>query len=119
MSRSYEMQVAIGGLDPSREEAVKKSADSQWPFEGWFQDADRLIASGTDSLCGGVGEEEFAKRLTRAIWLANGKSCPVEVRATYLDDLSHETYSLDEDQYDEFLSAADKSAETQEDHDNG
>jgi len=112
MSRSYDMQVEITGLDPSREEAVKKAAESQWPFEGWFQDADRLIASGTDSLCAGVGEEEFAERLTRAIWKANGTFCRVEVRATYLDDMPHETYRFDEDQYDEFLSAADKLAET-------
>ncbi len=118
MSRSYDMQVEITGLDPSREEAVKKAAESQWSFEGWFQNADRLIASGTDSLCGGESEEEFVERLTRAIWTANGKFCPVEVRATYLDDLPHETHNLDEDQYDEFLSAADKSAKTPEDQKN-
>ena len=118
MSRSYDMQVEITGLDPSREEAVKQAAESQWPFEGWFRDADKLSASATDSLCAGVGEEEFAERLTHAIWKANGKFCPVEVRATYLDDMPHETYGFYENQYDEFLSAAAKSAETREDQKN-
>jgi hypothetical protein len=118
MSRSYDMQVEITGLDQSREEAVKKAAELEWPFDSWPPYDDKLLAYGEGQLCGGESEEEFVERLTRAIWTANGKFCPVEVRATYLDDLPHETYNLDEDQYDEFLSAADKSAETQEDHEN-
>jgi hypothetical protein len=112
MSRSYEMQVEITGLDPSREEAVKKAAELEWSFESWPPYDDKLLAYGEGRLCGGESEEEFVERLTHAIWKANGKFCPVEVRATYLDDLPHETYNLDEGQYDEFLSAADKPAET-------
>ena len=118
MSRAYEMQVEIIGLDPSREEAVKRAAESQWPFESWPPYDDRLLAYGEGRLCGGETEEAFVERLTHAIWNANGKFCSVEVRATYLDDLPHETYSFAEDQYAEFLSAADKPAEQQEDQKN-
>ncbi len=118
MSRSYEMQVEISGLDPPREEAVKKAAESQWSFDSWPPYDDKLLTYGEGQLCGGESEEEFVERLTHAIWEANGKFCPVAVRATYLDDLPHETYNLDGDQYNEFLSAADKPDETQGDQKN-
>ncbi|MEA3350563.1 MAG: hypothetical protein U9Q82_08085 [Chloroflexota bacterium] len=110
MSRSYEMQVEITGLDPSRKGTVKEATESEWPFEGWFRDTNTLIASGTDNLWAGESEKEFATRLTCAIWKANGKFCSVKVRATYLEELPYEEYGFDESKYTEFLSAINKPA---------
>ena len=54
-------------------------------------------------LCGGETDQQFAERLTRAIWIANGGSCEIEVNATYLEDLPHEDFSFDESDYEQIM----------------
>ncbi len=120
MSRYYNMAVTITGAAHERVDAVKEAAAAEWSFDDWQLDPKGVLtASADDRLCGGETEDEFVERLTKAIWTANGSFCEVEVNATYLEDLPCETHCLDKDQYDQFLSAADKSAETQEDRNNG
>ena len=60
---------------------------------------DKVIATAQGSLCGGEQEHEFANRLLRGIWRANGGYCYVEVHATYLENLPYETYTFDEDDF--------------------
>ena len=60
---------------------------------------DKVIATAEGNLCGGENEHEFADRLARAIWKANGGYCYVAVRATNLENMPYETYSYDEDDY--------------------
>ncbi len=119
MSRSYNMTVTIRDVAPERVQRVKQAANDEWDFDDWHEHENFISACVAGYLCSGETEDEFAQRLAKAIWNANGGYCEVEVVATYLEDLPHETYSFDEDQYDQFLSAADKSAETQEDRNNG
>jgi hypothetical protein len=40
------------------------------------------------------------RSLTKAIWIANGGSCEVEVNATYLEELPHEDYLFGESDYE-------------------
>lgn len=65
-----------------------------------------MTLSGDGQLCGGESEDEFAERITKAIWQANGQFCSVEVCATYLEDLPCEQYQLDRDDYDRLRKAA-------------
>ena len=53
---------------------------------------------------GGESEEEFAARVTHAVWKANGGYCEVEVTATYLEELPYTTHELDEDDYAQWKS---------------
>ena len=100
MSRYYGMSVRITGADPGRVDAIKQAAEAQWPFEDWFLDGEGVLtASAEDRLCGGETEEEFARRLAKAIWAAHGSFCQVEINATYLEDLPCETYCFDQDDY--------------------
>ncbi|NQT37233.1 MAG: hypothetical protein HQ581_07075 [Planctomycetes bacterium] len=121
MSRFYNMTVKITGAASDRIDAVKQAAEAEWPFDGWSFNAAiaQLTASADDRLCGGETEDEFAQRLAKAIWTANGDYCQVDVHATYLEDLPCDTHSFDQDQYDAFLSATDKSPKIQEDHNHG
>jgi hypothetical protein len=99
MSRYYGMNVVIVGQDAGKVEAIKAAAEAEWPFENWVEGGGQLQAYGENQLCGGVTEEEFAERLTLAIWRANGAFCEVTVHATYMEELPYATYSLDEDDY--------------------
>lgn len=104
MSRYYEMNVYIDGYDPEKLDKIKEVADKEWDFEFFTiplcnNETPRLNATGRDNLCGGESEEEFAQRLTAAVWKANEKFCKVEVFATYLENLPFETYILDEEDY--------------------
>ncbi len=99
MSRYYTMAVTITGAARDRVDAVKQAAEAEWTFGEWFLDGGVLTASADDRLCGGETEEQFAERLAKEIWTANGDYCRVEVHATYLEDLPCETHCPDEDDY--------------------
>jgi len=103
MSRYYNMFGMIIGADPDRFGEIKAAASAEWGFEDWDEHNGTLTASADDKLCGGESEEEFAERLAKAIWTANGGPCEVEVSATYLEELPHEEYSFDESDYEEFI----------------
>ena len=103
MSRFYEMSVEVSGHDPAKVAEIQAAAEQELPFDDWWtrgdDDAATMHASAQSSLCGGESEEEFTERLSRAIWRANGGFCRVSVDATYLENLPHETYELDESDY--------------------
>ena len=108
MSRFYEMHLRVYGANPDRVDAIKQAAAEEWPFEDWYplvhpSDPRSFFSSGQDNLCGGENDNEFATRLARAIWEANGGYCEVEVQATYLENLPCESYSFDEDEYEELV----------------
>ena len=99
MSRSYEMTVEIKGYLPEKANVVREAAASLWGFADWYDQGDALTASAEGSLCGGETEEEFAERLSVAIWQANGGFCQVSLDATFLECLPRESYCLIEDDY--------------------
>ena len=99
MSRYYGMYVTVKDGDAACIEEIKTAARAEWPLEDWHEHEGTLTASGADSLTGGESEEEFAERLSKAIWQANGGFCEVCVDATYLEELPYESYCLDEEDY--------------------
>jgi hypothetical protein len=106
MSRAYNMSITIGGFHTDRGDAIVEAASQEWPFADWWGGGDldsELHASAESSLCGGEGEEEFADRLARAVWEANGGFCEVTVDATYLESLPFETHWRDEDDYERLV----------------
>jgi hypothetical protein len=93
------MNVTITNFNPERKVQLIEAANQEWSFDDWYQEANYISACAEDNLCGGEGEEEFATRLTKAIWKANGAFCGVDVQATYLEDRPSESYSLTEEDY--------------------
>jgi len=99
MSRSYSMSVQVSGFAPEHVEAIKDAAFEEWTFHD-MDNRDGVLSSSADGrLCAGETEEEFADRFAAAIWKANKAFCPVEVQATYLDQLPYEEHCRDEDDY--------------------
>ena len=103
MSRYYSMVLNVSGHNQEKSEEIMEAANKHWEFDDWSNYNNELSASGESSLTGGESEEEFAERITEAIWKANGKFCTVQVDATYLEDLPCETYSFDEEDYQRFV----------------
>lgn len=106
MSRSYEMRVQVTDFKKSRLNRIEKACIEEWSFdsETFSVEVDSknvrtLTGNGTDSLCGGESEEEFADRLARAVWKANGSYCEVEVQALYLEELPYEQHVREENDY--------------------
>jgi hypothetical protein len=105
MSRYYEMSVEIKNYDPNLVYEIQEAAQTEWSFDDdWYQDKSGKIpvmsCYGQSNLCGGEREEEFGRRLRLAIWKANKKYCDIALTATCLEDLPHEFYSGDEDEYE-------------------
>jgi hypothetical protein len=95
------MDVEIEGWDRAKHDAIIEAACEEWPFNGedFNFDEKKLYCNADGNLCGGETEGEFTRRLSIAIWKANGAFCDVTVTATYLEERPCETYSLDEDDY--------------------
>lgn len=98
MSRSYLISVEVRKPDPTRLREIEIAAEKEWPFDEWIWLEDqKLISSFAESsLSGGEDEKEFAGRLTKAIWKANGQYCQALISATCLDDLPTNLYELTE-----------------------
>ena len=109
MSRMYEMTVEIKDYRAKRLKRIIHACREEWNFapddftrehmDPMARRYDKIIATAEGNLCGGENEREFADRLARAIWKANGRYCHVAVRATNLENMPYETYSYDEDDY--------------------
>jgi len=111
MSRLYGMQIAIKGHNLDKADEIHEAVNCIWPGDDWH-DSRRWNAEDTDpeiggyaenNLCGGESEEDFAIRVTEAVWKVNGGFCKVTINATYLEQLPYETYEADEDDYKRFL----------------
>lgn len=120
MSRYYHMNVTLKDVNLARIEAIKEATELEWDFEDWFDHDEQCCeASAYGNLCGGETEEEFAERLAKVIWEANGGYCAVEVIATYLEDLPCEMHGFDEDDYARLVAAVPDPPTTQEETPNG
>ena len=117
MSRYYGMSVGIADHNPERVDAIKQAADEEWDFgDSWYDAPDsKLFADSNGYLISGESDEEFAERLTRAIWTANGGYCRVNVCATYLESLPYEEYVLEEEDYQQLVKRPAGASSPQED----
>lgn len=112
MNRAYSMYVTVS-WKPKPGENIKETAQEigdamrkQWPFDDQFCYCDEdgiveLSDSADGNLCGGESEEEFADRLAKAVWeVAAGVK--IEVNATCLEDIPYDTYTFNEEDYQEW-----------------
>lgn len=111
MSRYYGMDITIDNIPQDKVLGVKKTLEDIW-FDGLdmyefvpnSDDGTYFIQQyHEDTLCGGESEEEFAERLTHAVWDVCGCFVPVLITATYLEDLPYEGYEFEEGDYDRYV----------------
>ena len=115
MSRAYNMGIEISGHDTDKTMAIKDAANGEWEFDDWDQHDGKLIAYADGHLGGGETEEQFAERLTKTAWRANGKFCYVSIVATYLEDFPYEKYSFDEDDFERLKAEIEDNADASSD----
>ena len=106
MSRSYRMQVRVHGFRPDYQAAIQAAAETQWDFDTWWEYEGWLCSCQDSALSGGETEEQFADELAQTIWRANQAYCRVEVWATYIESLPHETHLRDEASYELLMGEA-------------
>jgi len=111
MTRYYNMAVMINGIDPARSDEIARAANQEWDFGFWDTRGDFMMGSADDHLCGGESEEQFAERLAKVIWRANGGPCRIEVAATYLEELPREEYTFGEEDYARLMAPQEKAPE--------
>ena len=105
------MSVQIEGVAPRRARYVKRVAAREWPFEEWDGDKRTLRSYAESYLAGGEDEDQFADRLSGAIWKANKGFCHVSIDATYLEELPYESHHRGEDAYRAWLRKEQKGKE--------
>lgn len=106
MSRAYHMTVYVEDFDAAEIKSIQKAANDEWPgLELRHSEAEEggLFGEAEHQLCGGETEEEFARRISKAIFLANQGPCVVRVDAMCLEDLPYETYGYGPEDYDEVI----------------
>lgn len=119
------MSFVIAGYNKEHEDAIKEVLTDLWnidefcPRDVTSYDIDMadndcalevgqplMECDGDSSLCGGESEEEFADRISEAIWEANGGAyCMVHVMATYLENLPCDNHHRGRTKYDEWKAA--------------
>lgn len=95
MSRFYMMTLEVKKYEKSKEHGIIDAANNEWPFK-LEPFGEGLLGTGEKNLCGGETEDEFARRVAKAVFKANGKPCEVDIRATFLEELPYEAYHFDE-----------------------
>lgn len=106
MSRKYQIDVTARNV--SKMDAVKSWLKKEWDFHETRQWGQKRKDSEALSPCLrfiGIGqvvetEEEFADRIAKATWDANGEYCEVEVQMICLDNLPLEVFHCGKDEYE-------------------
>ncbi len=119
MSRRYDMDITVKGLKEKAHMALADEAVAlKWNASYGFLDPAtgedaagtwKFLTGGEGSLCGGETEEEFTAGIAEAIWDALGYYVSITVTATYLEDLPHETLSMEEKEYADYLKRKEES----------
>ena len=110
MSRLYEMKVELPRINPLKEDAILGECCSEWYFQraDFYVDPSArpnrlLTCTAPGFMRVGESEDEFVKRLTNAIWKANGAYCRVIIQTTYLESVPpNETHELGVEDYKMF-----------------
>jgi len=105
MNCLYEMEVRIRNANPEYRSVIENAMQELWCFgelrsQSLSNGTEKWLAFGQDHLCGGQEEQDFADDIAKAIWDANLAYCEVEVRATCLEYVPCETYTMDEEEYE-------------------
>jgi hypothetical protein len=103
MSRYYGMGFIVKNISEDEAAIVEEVIENEWGSleeTGFFDDLQNEWSGYSNgNLTGGESEEEFAARISRAIWEKLGRFVPINIEASYLEDPPTETHFLDEDDY--------------------
>ena len=101
MNPSYKrMTLYVEGIFEGRLEAVREAANEQWTFQLWNHYGNNVFASGKGFLNPHENKEEFADRLSLAIWDANQGYCDIEIQETYVEFYPHSICQRDKSDYE-------------------
>ena len=109
MSRHYQMdfRIDVASLTEKEIEKVKEEIDDLWDIDcdgcNVNENGD-LYAVGEGYLIGGEMEEEFCTRAAHQLWETLGRFMPIQIYATFLEQIPSEDFVFDEDNYKEFVS---------------
>ncbi len=95
------MDVEVLGHDEEKVQDIVRACNGEWCFE---MDEAFMTGSGEDCLHGGESPEEFALRVSKAVWAANGGFCEVYIRCYDLENIPCESYEYDEETFKEMTS---------------
>lgn len=111
MARLYGIGISIRGYAKTRVPKIEDALEAEWNFQNQnlglrgtpdiFQrhGDGTLYAYGESSLVGGEEPQECANRLATAVFRANRRGCDVFVDCTCLEDLPHDDYCFDKQDY--------------------
>jgi len=105
MSRRYEMTIEVHSPNEAKEAAIHEAIEGHRTVDDYWDNKGSIVCCGDSNLTGGESEQAFARRVSHAIWRANGAYCSVDVRCVYLEDPPTETYTFDEEDYDKWKKA--------------
>ena len=107
MSRNYEVSVTVKDYNPDNNDAIcdamdEEGCDNHDVYESGPPEA-RVLSYGGFSmqLGGGETEDEFTRRLSRAVWKANNGPCIVETSMIDIDNAPCENNECGEDEFNE------------------
>jgi hypothetical protein len=103
MSRAYRMNITVNDARLDRHQSIREMIQTEWKLDDWSVTNGEIYAEGESCLVGGETEEEFADRVTKAIWRANAAYCPVMVMAICLEELPHETHVRDQEDFERLV----------------
>ena len=98
-----------GDLTAGFESRMRK----QWELENfnWEYDYHQVITkitcSGQDYISAGHDEMDVALAIRKVVCQFNGEWCPVDVRATYLEDQPYNEYTFTEEKYKALVEVGD------------
>jgi len=99
MNTMYRFNIKITGHAPVARAAIEDALNRVWPLDFDCDENGEIEGVGDDVLCGSMDEHAMVDDFAAAVWRANGGPCEIDVTATCLEDLPHERYSRDDEDY--------------------
>jgi hypothetical protein len=109
MSRSYEINIEVEGLEDDEDEKVKAAIESVEDIEVNTYGS-TVFAAGDTTLAGGTTEDDRAQEIAKAIWAAVKAPVAITISWYFKDRDPDETNYFTEDEYDKMFPALEQLA---------
>lgn len=92
MAKCYYLYITVQNHDPGKKRAIYDALNEEWsidyPFDEYTKDAwtnDKVLrAEGCSTAYKHETQEDVSRRVSGAVWSANGTYCLVTIQSTYL-----------------------------------
>jgi hypothetical protein len=111
MNTMYRFNIKITGHAPVARAAIEDALNRVWPLDFDCDENGEIEGVGDDVLCGSMDEHAMVDDFAAAVWRANGGPCEIDVTATCLEDLPHERYSRDDEDYYDWRAKRERDAD--------